>query len=48
MMTRFLSSLALAASLLSQTAGAAEPRWKQHTINAKSAFEAAGVVRREQ
>lgn len=25
------------------TASAAEPRWKQHTINAKSEFEAAGV-----
>jgi hypothetical protein len=36
-----LAALTLAALATSALAG--EPRWKQHTINGKSAFEAAGV-----
>src|SRR3954466_10235603 len=35
---------ALAVAILALTSGrAGEPRWKQHTINGKSEFEAAGV-----
>jgi hypothetical protein len=37
-----VAALALAA-LASDVSRAAEPRWKQHTINGKSEFEAAGV-----
>jgi FG-GAP-like repeat len=43
MKTRLLSLLALTAGLLALDADAAEPRWKQHTINGKSGFEAASA-----
>ena len=33
---------------LAATARADEPKWKQHTINGQSVFEAAGVLRRQQ
>ena len=46
-MTRFrqspLAGSASSSSLLAASARADEPRWKQHTINGQSEFEAAGV-----
>ncbi|HEV3164361.1 MAG TPA: VCBS repeat-containing protein [Isosphaeraceae bacterium] len=44
-MPRFRTALALLAgvALTTSLAQAGEPKWKQHTINAKSIFEAAGV-----
>ena len=38
-----LAGLSLFFSLLAASSQADEPRWKQHTINGKSEFEAAGV-----
>jgi hypothetical protein len=38
-----LAALALSFLTLSTAARAGDPRWKQHTINGKSEFEAAGV-----
>ena len=37
------ASLVLTLCLVSLSTRAGEPRWKQHTINGKSAFEAAGA-----
>ena len=48
-MTRFrvvFTASAIAAVVIALTARADEPRWKQHTINGKSEFEAAGRLRR--
>jgi hypothetical protein len=41
---RLSAAYAVAAIALAANSSAAEPRWRQHAINAKSAFEAAGVL----
>ncbi|MDG3003136.1 FG-GAP repeat domain-containing protein [Paludisphaera mucosa] len=38
------AAFAAGASWLASSASAGEPKWKQHTINGKSEFEAAGVL----